>query len=351
MMRYLIIRLSSLGDVVLALGAVSAIKRHDPSAKVGFATKAAYRDVVALCSDVDQCIECDDPKRMTQALIEFKADVAIDLHGVPKSWSVARCSLAPTVVGVKKRRWMRQRLVWASRWKRWTTSNVQVGETHLHLAGSQKVWRVTDAYVEALNRAGIPSGTVTTVCHPRPEDVKKCKLELQKRGKGRAVLGVVPGARWAIKRWPQAHYFELIKMVKSGLSVQVVLLGDRSDEQEAGLLTAEPDAINVMGRASLSEMAAWLSCCDLVVGGDTGPMHLASAVGTPVCVLFGPTDPQFGFLPKGPQDTVAMVDVSCRPCHLHGGHVCPIQTHSCLTELVPESLAPHVAGMLAKKGG
>lgn len=337
-MNYLLIRLSSLGDVVLALAVARAIKEGDSQARVGFMVKSAYQDLVRLCPDVDMVYAHGD-----SAFRNFGADIALDLHNVPKSWWVAIQSGAHTIVSVKKRSWARRQLVWRSRWKRWTNTVITVGETHLHAASQDSTWRVADAYQVLLTRLGIPGTVMRPRIQPDQNEAMICQKTL---GGGKPILGVVPGAKWATKQWPVSHYVELINRVNTLKPVQVVVFGDEHERSLGDQLSSDTGAINQVGQLSLTQLSAWLSCCHAVVGGDTGPLHLASAVGTPVFTLYGPTHPTFGFLPTGPKDLVAMLDISCRPCGIHGGEACPIGTHACMTELKPEVLAPRLAGVL-----
>jgi len=95
-------------------------------------------------------------------------------------------------------------------------------------------------------------------------------------------------------------------------------------------------AVSAAGRFDPSGSAALLKEARCTVSGDTGLMHLSTAVGTPVVALFGPTVRNFGFTPYRARATILERDLSCRPCSAHGGPSCPIGTHACLEELTPE---------------
>jgi ADP-heptose:LPS heptosyltransferase len=85
--------------------------------------------------------------------------------------------------------------------------------------------------------------------------------------------------------------------------------------------------------ASLEELPAVLERCALLVTGDSGPMHVAEAVGTPVVALFGPTTGHFGFRPFLPASRVVERALRCRPCHVHGGDRCPLIHHRCMNDI------------------
>jgi ADP-heptose:LPS heptosyltransferase len=125
----------------------------------------------------------------------------------------------------------------------------------------------------------------------------------------------VAGGR-AIKQWPQERFAEVARWLAQERHASVVLTGATEDRAANALVRAAmrpADALDVAG-ASLVEAAAILERCDFLVTGDTGPMHLAHAVGTPVVAIFGPSDPR-RYAPRGPRDRVVRIDLPCAPCN------------------------------------
>jgi len=109
--------------------------------------------------------------------------------------------------------------------------------------------------------------------------------------------------------------------------------------------------VNLAGRLSLLESAAVIGKTELMLSGDSAPMHMACAVGTPVFALFGPTVKEYGFFPTGESDRVFEVDLECRPCSLHGGPKCPRGHHRCMEEIDPGAVAEAATGFLRTRGG
>ncbi|HJS47025.1 MAG TPA: glycosyltransferase family 9 protein, partial [Gemmatimonadales bacterium] len=99
------------------------------------------------------------------------------------------------------------------------------------------------------------------------------------------------------------------------------------------------------GEASLQGTGALLAAAAAAAAGDTGVMHMATAVGTPVVALFGPTVRQFGFFPYRARALVLERELSCRPCTFHGSARCPLGHHRCLRDISPEEVARGVEGM------
>ena len=164
-------------------------------------------------------------------------------------------------------------------------------------------------------------------------------LESNGLGQGRPLITVAPGAAHATKRWPLSHWKTLIRRL-TGDGFQVIIVGGPDDtELEAELLAESFDGIaSAVGRFSLQGTGALLQRSAALVSGDTGVMHMATAVGTPVVALFGPTVKEFGFFPYTANATVLELDLSCRPCSSKGTPRCPLGHHHCLVDIGPETV-------------
>jgi heptosyltransferase-2 len=149
---------------------------------------------------------------------------------------------------------------------------------------------------------------------------------------GRFVV-FAPGSVWGTKRWP--FYPELATKIAGEL--QIVVVGGNADI-EAGNLIVEQlppgQALNAGGRLTLLQSAELIRRAAALVGNDSAPQHLASAMGTPTVTIYGPTTPAFGFGPLAPGSTTAgMTGLACRPCHPHGPARCPLGHWRCMREL------------------
>jgi ADP-heptose:LPS heptosyltransferase len=131
------------------------------------------------------------------------------------------------------------------------------------------------------------------------------------------VVGVhVSGGR-AIKQWPPERFAEVARRLIDAADATIVLTGSAADRPLVDRVAAELPAdrvIDVAGELDLLTLAAILRRLDLLVTGDTGPMHLAAAVGTPIVAVFGPSDPA-RYAPTGARDRVVRVDLPCSPCN------------------------------------
>lgn len=154
----------------------------------------------------------------------------------------------------------------------------------------------------------------------------------------RPVLGVHPGSTWPTKCWPVEYFSEIVARAdKAGAQVLVFAGPDETEVAEQVMRGAgENRAVNLAGKLSLPQLAAYLGRLDAYLTNDSGPMHLAWAQDTPLVALFGPTVRKLGFFPRGDNSTVLEVPLDCRPCGLHGPKKCPKGHHDCMRRLTPD---------------
>ncbi|MDR2076207.1 MAG: glycosyltransferase family 9 protein [Desulfovibrio sp.] len=174
--------------------------------------------------------------------------------------------------------------------------------------------------------------------------------------RNRPLLGMHPGSVWASKRWPPGKFASLAAMALEQ-GVQVLIFAGTGEESLAraiveGVRTirgrrAEPDLHDFSLSVSLPELAACIGRLDCYLANDSGPMHMAWALRTPVVALFGPTVRGFGFVPRGERDRVVEAEVPCRPCGRHGHLRCPLGHHLCMTLIRPEAVWEAVREALA----
>ena len=189
--------------------------------------------------------------------------------------------------------------------------------------------------------AGTPGGEAPPVSLAlHPEDEAAADRWLAERGVPRAFIAVAPGSIWATKRWP--YYPALAASVEAAL----VVVGGREDAALADeIVAAAPGrAWSAAGALSLGGSAALTRRARALVTNDSAPLHLATAVGTPVVAIFGPTVPEQGFGPRDERSlALGHAGLRCRPCSAHGPAVCPLGHHRCMRELPAETVVEAVA--------
>jgi heptosyltransferase II len=186
-------------------------------------------------------------------------------------------------------------------------------------------------------RAGRESPPVTVAL--TPADQAAADTWLSTHQVGSRFIAVAPGSIWATKRWP--YYQELV----ARLEYPSVLVGGPEDVAPAAALAAGPaQTVSAAGALTLRESAALIRRATVLVTNDSAPLHLATAVGTPVIALFGPTVPEFGFGPRRPGDlTLGLDDLPCRPCSKHGPPICPLGHHRCMRDLSVDQVLQAIA--------
>ncbi|MGA3244435.1 MAG: lipopolysaccharide heptosyltransferase II [Bacteroidota bacterium] len=189
--------------------------------------------------------------------------------------------------------------------------------------------------------------------YPSESDQKKVDrllIELE-IGNPDKLIAIAPGTIWNTKRWPKERFASLaVNFDEAGM--EVVLIGGKEDEEicnEIRTLSKSSMVYDASGTLTLPQSAELIRRCRILVSNDSAPMHLATAVGTPVVAIFGATVPAFGFGPTGPFDIVVETQgLKCRPCSIHGSEKCPIKTFDCMHNISHDRVFRNVMEILAR---
>ena len=160
-------------------------------------------------------------------------------------------------------------------------------------------------------------------------------------------VALLPGARWENKRWPAEYFAELVRALAQRFpDLRFAILGGKDDKPSGKIIfEAAPErSLNLCGATSLPEMVEWVRRCHLMVTNDTGPMHVAAALGKPLVALFGPTAPQRTG-PYGQQENVLRLNLPCSPCLKAVCRLFP--PDECLRQLAPETVLKKTAAFFA----
>jgi len=166
------------------------------------------------------------------------------------------------------------------------------------------------------------------------------------------LVAVAPGSVWATKRWT-ATGFAAVVTALADEGARCVLLGGPDDRAVALDVAARSGgrATVLAGRTDLATMVAVVDRAALLIGNDSAPIHVACARGVPVVAVFCATTPALGYGPWSPEATVVEVDLACRPCGRHGGHVCPRGTDDCMRLVEPAAVLAAARAALARRAG
>jgi heptosyltransferase-2 len=190
-----------------------------------------------------------------------------------------------------------------------------------------------------------PAAAYAPSLHPTPEDEQAADALLSAGGiaHGAPFVAIAPGSIWGSKRWP--YYGELA--VRIAARMPVVAVGGPEDAGlgEEIVRTVQDGqgrsrAVNACGKLTLRQSAALIARARVLVTNDSAPLHVATAMGTPIVAVFGPTLPEFGFGPLRPGDVaLGITGLDCRPCSRHGPPRCPLGHHRCMRDLAPAVVA------------
>jgi heptosyltransferase-1 len=303
MTRVLIVRMSALGDIVHALPVLAAIRRAWPDAQVDWIVDEAYASILTLAEGLNERIVVRkkdggiaDYFHAVRRLRAQKYDAALDLQGLLKSAVWARMSGAARVIGFDRAH-LREPMAAAF----YTETVVPVDATH-----------VIQKNLSVLNALNIPAGPVELPLKAAANAVTTAAIAAAGGPRGYAVLN--PGAAWPNKRWPAERFGELAAQLRAraGLST-LVTWGPNEKELADAVVGASGGAASAAPPTPIADLAAIMRDAALVVSGDTGPLHIAAAMGTPLVGLYGPTWPERNG-PWHPDDQVISRADGC-VCH------------------------------------
>ncbi len=323
--RIVCLRLERIGDLLMTLPAVADLKRSFPAASIDLTVGSWNREIAAAIPSVDR-VETLDAAWLSR---DGGGQGVAGLARAAARWRSRRYDLA-----INFEPDIRSHLVMAAIGAGWTAGFASGGgralldtaldyDTTIHTAdnaralvsalareaGSEDVARDSLDAGRGPGRGGIQSLRI-------PEASRDEAARLLARFNGATTIGIhVSGGR-AIKQWPEDRFREVAGRLARDRAATIVLTGAPGDraQVEAVRTALPPERVLDLSDASLMTVAAVLARLDLFVTGDTGPMHLAQAVGTPIVAVFGPSQP-WRYGPRGPRDRVVRVDLPCSPCN------------------------------------
>lgn len=278
MTRLLIVRLGALGDVIHGIPAAAALRERFPDARIHWVVDPRYVPLLALVSAVDRTIPVDT-RRVREMLAAVRAfrraryDAAIDMQGLLKSAILARVSGAARTLG------------FAAAHLREPAARYFYGET-VDPGSARHVVAKNLALAAALG------ASTPRLAFPLeiPSSVAAERAEAAAGSGGYALLN--PGAAWPNKRWPPDRFGAVAASLRDRYAMRTQVLWGPGEETLAAAVAAAADgAADVAPPTTIPDLVALASRARLMLSGDTGPLHVAGAVGTPLVALFGPTWP------------------------------------------------------------
>lgn len=308
----LIIRLSSLGDILLATPLIRAIKKTHPGISIDMIVKKQYLDTIIHNPYLRNKFYYlpDQRKELLVEIQTKKYNLVIDLQNNRHSKKIMS-GLSGIQIKFDKK----------------TLKKFLLVQTKINLLKNAE--QIPLRYAAALNELKLDDEGLDLVTPLPPTEFK---------GGSDNFIGVCPGSRHFTKMWPKDYYIKLCRtLIKNGWNV--IMFGGLADRLTClEIKNNVPEVINMQNDDNILQTAADMKLCKAIYCNDSGLMHAACAMNIPVIVFFGSTVKEFGFTPYNNSHIILENNsLSCRPCSHIGKHKCPKKHFKCLREITPQS--------------
>lgn len=341
-MKILIRATNWVGDAIMALPALRAVRGRFPEAEIAIVARPYVADIYRDQQICNQFIAYDPQgmhagisgrERLAEELRAQKFDVALLLQNAfDAAWLAWRAGI-PERIGYARdgRSFLLTKAV----------AVPEPGEIPAH----EKFY-----YLELLRRGGwlesVEDDSFIAMNVPEEKRRRAAEFLTESGGRPRALrIAIGAGASYgSAKCWPPPRFAEVASRLQSEKDADIILFGTAAEAAVSNAISAEMrrPPIDLTGKTSIADLPALLSQCQLFIGNDSGAMHVAAAVGLPVVAIFGPTDPN-GTAPVTPRSTIVKEKPYCSPCFLRR---CPTD-HRCMTRVTPEMVGAAVRPWLA----
>jgi lipopolysaccharide heptosyltransferase II len=336
----LVIKMSSLGDVILVTPSLKALRKKFPQARIVCLVGEESRIILQRCPYLDELIVIDIKSRerswwalwqFARKLRKYRFDKIIDLQNNRRSHLLAALSYPRESYGYNN-----------GKWGFFLTHAIKDDQKDLTPIAHQ--FRI----LQSLDISYEPE--MFLELWPSESDRREVQrlLEGEWLNEGAQVVGVTLSAseKWETKNWPLEYIARLCDLL-APLNIRVVLTGTEKDKAAARKLIklTRTKPVDLVGKTDLPQLAIVIKKCQVYVTPDSAPLHIAAAVGTPFVAFFGPTSSR-RHLPPAKSYVVLERKLDCAPCYSSS---CRIKTHLCLRDISPEEVLKHIRELMALK--
>ena len=330
-MRILLTRTDRIGDVVLSTPAIKAVRDKYLDAHIAFMVRPYAKDIVDGNPNLDEVIIYDKygkHKSLLRTIIfafklrKKKFDLALMLHPTNRVHLIAYLAGIPQRIGYDRK----------------LSCLLTKRIPHTKQEGKKHELEYT---LDILRSIGIVAKDKELFVPVHENDIEKIEKLLSEHhvDKNAALIAINPGASCPSKRWKEENFASLSDSLAGKYKAEILIVSDQasmeSAKKVASFMKCEP--INLAGRTTIGELAALLSKCKLFISNDSGPVHIACAVETPVVSIFGRKDPGLSprrWGPTGVKTAVFHKDVGCKECLAHNCNI----GFKCLEAVTPEEV-------------
>jgi len=311
--KILIIRLSSLGDILLTTPFIRALKNFNPSLKIDFLLRSEYQDVLKFNPNLNELFFYTrndfENLNLIRKLRENQYDLIVDLQNNFRSRGILSKLKGEKIRFDKK-----------------SVQKILLVKAKINLLKNSPP--IPIRYAEVIEGLQLDNSGLELFTDKEPSSNIKSKNNL---------VGICPGARHFTKRWPVEYYIQLSRFLIQN-NFNVALFGGKIDREICKQIEREvPDVLNLQNDDDILQTASDMKLCSAVVCNDSGLMHAASAVGVKVLTIFGSSVREFGFAPYNCKSLlIENNSLSCRPCSHIGRDSCPEKHFACMKDIKPE---------------
>ncbi len=334
--NFMIVRLSSMGDIVLTTPLPRLLKAKYPESNICYITDKKFTEIFKFNPHVDRVFAydknfgaLDNTNKLPNITGNNKQfEFVIDLQHNTRSRILLR-NIEAEVLRFNKSRLHKLSLVHL---KRPMKENFSVAMEY--------IWTCRQLGIEYDGKGSeiwLENEVEYRSSHIKPENLK---------------IAIAPGAYHFTKRWPVDKFIELMEIISMELSPEFILIGGKDDKEISSLIKEKATAkiTDCSGSTSILETTGLLNQCSMLVTNDTGVMHIAAARKLPVLAIFGSTVKEFGFAPEFTSYEIAETYIDCRPCTHIGKSHCPRRHFKCMEDISPEFVFIKLKKLLVKTG-
>ncbi len=333
--RILILRLSSIGDILLTTPFIRQVRIHFPEAKIDFVVKKQFFQLLKNNPHLNKIYQLD-PEQGIKGLLTLRRKLVaaqytyiFDLH------HNFRTELLTAFVPADEKR----------------TIHKDIRKRFLLVTFKKNIYStilpIPQRYRQVAAELGVEDDGNGLEILWKNRVAERLWRRLKRLDLDHNYLVLAPGAGFKTKRWPIEYFREVVQYILENRKEKIILLGSAEERKDFEPLLLSKKVVNLAGQVSLLEAAVVLSDARLVVSNDSGLMHMATAVNSPLVAIFGSTVEEFGFFPYKAKAVVLQVEgLKCRPCSHIGKKACPKKHFKCMRDIQPQTVINHISKMI-----
>jgi heptosyltransferase-2 len=325
--KILIIRFSSIGDIILTTPFIRQVRKTFPDAFIYYLVKKQFEELLKYNPHINRLLlyskekNAGDLREIKKVIKKERMNYIFDLHNNWRSNYLRRNIKAEYISHINKDKLK------------------QIALVYFKKNCYNQVTAIPERYLQVAAGAGVVSDNKgleifwNDACEKRvAELLKKVKIN-----ENEDFVIISPGASFYTKRWPLEYFAKLVELIRQKFDYKILIIGNKDDLEWGKALSKYPDVFDFTSQLSLLETAVLIAKSRALISNDSAAMHMAAAVKTPVLAIFGSSVKEWGFTPYQAKHVIVEVpDLSCRPCSHIGKNRCPERHFRCMLDIKPE---------------